>query len=390
MRILFVFFISFTFISCSAKEHNDKSNFLNINLIPDTTASESFEKISSYFRQRGKVGAFNGVVLFAEKGKIIYKQAFGFADFNSKEKLNINSKFQLASVSKTFTATAISILEQRNELSYSDKIQKFIPDFPYVGITVGMLLSHRSGLSNYMYFCDELLTDEQKKKSVTNNEVIELMKKYKPKPNYPPDKKYNYSNTNYMLLASIIEIVSGKKYEEFLKEEIFNKVGMKNTLVYNKNNSDKFPSEVVGYKSRRYQAENSYLNGVVGDKGVFSTVDDMFIFDQALRKGILIDTTAFDSIYFPRHKERRIKDNYGYGWRIHEKDNGGKIVYHGGWWKGFRSYFIRDLDSDKTIVVLKNINLGGKIGLHELLRLFDIEQDADEKLTDDADSLSAD
>lgn len=389
MRLLLVTILSFVFISCAAKEH-EKGKYLNINLEPDTTASTSFGKISDFFRRQGKLGKFNGVVLFAEKGKVIYKEAFGFADFKSKTKLNIDSKFQLASVSKTFTATAIAILHQRNEISYYDKIQKYIPDFPYEGITISMLLSHRSGLSNYMYFTDNLLSDVHKKKSISNKDVIDLIKKYKPKPNYPPDKKYNYSNTNYILLASIIEVITGKKYEDFLKEEIFDKIGMKNTVVYNKNLSPEFPSEVVGYKSRKYEAENSYLNGVVGDKGIYSTVDDLFIFDQALRNAIIIDSTEFDSLYLPRHKEIKVKDNYGYGWRIHQKKKGGKIVYHGGWWKGFRAYFIRDLDADKTIIILKNINLGGKIGFEKLLSLFDIEKSKEEEIIDQSDSLLAD
>ncbi|PJA97023.1 MAG: serine hydrolase [Ignavibacteriales bacterium CG_4_9_14_3_um_filter_34_10] len=390
MRLFFNILLPIFFIACSAKNHPSKgSQFLKVNLSVDSSSSESFEKISSYFRNRGKANSFNGVVLFAEKGKIVYRETFGFANFKNKTPLQTDSQFQLASVSKTFTATAISILKQSGKLSYSDDIRKFIPKFPYEGITISMLLSHRSGLSNYMYFCDKLLPKEKKEKGINNKDVIELIIRSKPKQNYPPDKKYYYSNTNYLLLASVIEIVSGKSYEQFLKDEIFDKTGMKNTLVYNKNSSPEFPSEVIGYKNLKYEAENSYLNGIVGDKGIYSTVDDMFIFDQALRQGILIDKNEMGSIYTPRHPEIKVKDNYGYGWRIHIKENGGKIVYHGGWWKGFRSYFIRDLDSDKTIVLLKNINLGGRIRLQELLKLFDIENEEDENIINELDSLSA-
>jgi len=373
---------------CSAKDQSYLKK-LDVNLTVDSTYSTLSGKIKSFFRNRFIQKRFNGAVLFAEDGKIIYKEALGLANFKTKEKLQLDSRFQLASVSKTITATAIAILEQQGKLNYNDPINKFFPKFPYENITVEMLLSHRSGLPNYMYFCEKFLSDKQKSHGISNEEVLDLMIKYKPKPYYQPNQKYNYSNTNYALLASIIETVSGKSYEDFLNDEIFNKAQMLDTEVYKKNKIN-YPSNVIGYKGRDREADDNYQNGVVGDKGIFSTVEDMFKFDQALRQGVLIKPENLEKIYSPHHPERISKDNYGLGWRIHIKDSGGKIVYHGGWWKGFRSYLIRDLDSNKTIIVLKNSNIGGKIRFHELLKLFDIENEDDDSIQNDTDSLLAD
>lgn len=387
MRVLKIIFLFAIFFGCSAKDQSYLNKF-DVNLEIDSAYSPLYTKIKNYFLDKYQRKQFNGAVLFAEDGRVIFKDAFGFANVKSKDKLEINSEFQLASVSKTITATAIALLAQEGKLNFDDDVKKFLPEFPYDNISIKMLLSHRSGLPNYMYFCDMLLSDEQKSKGLSNKDILELIIKYKPTPYYQPDKKYNYSNTNYALLALIIESVSGKSYEEFLQAEIFDKAQMHNTRVYIKNKTQ-YPSNVIGYKGGWRQAEDTYLNGVVGDKGIFSTVEDMYKFDQALRRGILIKPENLEIIYSPQHPERKVKDNYGLGWRIHIKDNGGKIVYHGGWWKGFRSYFIRDLDSNKTIVVLKNSNLGGRIRFQELLKLFEIELEEDEEIQNENDSLLA-
>lgn len=375
-------------LGCSAKDQSNLSR-IEINLDVDSNYSPLYHSIKNYFQNKYEKKQFNGAVLFAEDGKVIYKDALGFANIDSKEKLEVNSRFQLASVSKTITATAIAILEQEGKLNFDDDFKKYFPDFPYENITIKMLLSHRSGLPNYMYFCDQLLNDEQKSAGITNDDVLKLMIKHKPNVYYQPDKKYNYSNTNYALLALVIEKVSRQSYEDFLQTAIFNKAGMNDTKVYRKN-KNRYPSNVFGYRGYNRQVEDNYLNGVVGDKGIFSTIEDLYKFDYALRHEVLIKSETLEKIYTPQHPEIKIKDNYGLGWRIHIKENGGKIAYHGGWWKGFRSYFIRDLDSNKTIIVLKNSNLGGRIRFHELLQLFNIESYEDEEIQTELDSLLVD
>jgi CubicO group peptidase (beta-lactamase class C family) len=343
-----------------------------VNLEVDLKYKFTAAKIDSFFKNRSKRGLFNGVVLFAEKGSVVYKNAFGFSNFKKKDSLTLQSAFQLASVSKPLTSYAIMLLEERGELSFEDSLRKFFPEFPYDNITIRNLLTHRSGLTNYMYLADEHWRD---KRNITlnNKDVIDLFIEYEPLPNYKPDRRYNYNNSNYCLLAAIVQKVSNMTFEDFMKKEIFIPLNMTNSFVYRKNAGSLFPFDVIGYVTRRRIAENSYLNGVVGDKGIYSTVEDLFKFDQALYSGKLISVEKLNEAYTPAHSDLWDSDNYGFGWRINTKKDSTKIVYHTGWWKGFRTYFIRDLHKEKTIIILSNISKYGVLRTQELQSLFDIE-----------------
>jgi CubicO group peptidase (beta-lactamase class C family) len=326
------------------------------------------KELDKYFTRRNKVNGFNGAVLFAEDGKIVYENAFGYSDRKSKEKNNLNTRFQLASVSKPFTSYAIMFLKQEGELSYEDSVEKFFPEFPYHGITVKLLMIHKSGLPEYFYFAEKLWEDKQT--PITNMDVIDLLTKEHPQRYYLPNKKYNYINTNYCLLAAIVEKITGDSFEEFMQEEVFEPLGMDHTFIYNKVHSEKHKNVAIGYAKRRRKAEDSYLNGVVGDKGVYTTVEDMLKFDRALYKGEPVETEILKEAFKPQHKRLHINDNYGFGWRINAADSTNKIVYHTGWWKGFRSYFIRELGEKKTIIVLSNFSNQSIFGTKQLIKLF--------------------
>lgn len=327
-----------------------------------------YAKIDSFFEVKHKKQGFNGAVLAAEKGKLIYKNGFGFTNFRSKNRVTTETPFQLASVSKPFTATAVLILVDEGKISLDDDIRKFFPNFPYEDVTVRLLLIHRGGLSNYMYFTDKHWKD--KKKPVTNDEVIRLYEKYHPMHYYKPNVRYNYSNTGYILLASIVEKVSGMRFGEFLKQNIFEPTGMTNSFLYNKNLNNLREKAATGYYRWNRRAEDTYLNGVIGDKGIYSSAEDLLKFDRALNGGALLSDSLQTLAYSPAHPELLINDNYGFGWRINDEDPDNKIVYHSGWWKGFRSYFIRELGEKKTIIVLSNVSRNTPISIRELLDLF--------------------
>lgn len=329
-------------------------------------------KIDSFFQNRYKLGAFSGTVLFSTHDTIIYKKAFGFANRNAKDTLNINSRFQLASVSKTFTGFGIMLLEKEGKLSFQDSIRHFFPDFPYDNITIHQLLVHRSGLPNYMYVADEYWKDK-KNITIDNCDVIDLFIGHEPLRYHKPGVRYNYNNTNYAILASIIEAVSQKSYTQFMKENVFDKIGMINTTIYDKSVSLENKEPVIGYINWRRKARNTYLNGVVGDKGIYSTVEDMNKFSQALFENYFFTDEEMKISYQLWNKELYDHDNYGYGWRINMLPDSSKIVYHTGWWKGFRSYYIRSLKDEKTIIVLSNNSRTGKISSGKLMDLFDIK-----------------
>lgn len=329
---------------------------------------EKGKELHKYFKRRNEKIGFNGAVLFAENGQIVYKNAFGFADVRKKIKNKIDTKFQIASASKPFTSYAIMLLKQRGKLSYSDSVQHYFPTFPYKGVTIKLLMIHRSGLPEYFYFAEKLWKDRNK--TITNKDVIDLMIEHHPQRYYLPDKKYNYINTNYCILAAIIEKISGMSFVEFMKEEIFDPLEMKDTFIYDRSHEIEDKNYAVGYARRKRKAEDTYLNGVVGDKGIYTTVEDMLKFDQALYNGNPVEAEVLAGAFKPAHKRLYIHDNYGFGWRINAKDSTNKIVYHTGWWKGYRSWFIRQLGEKKTIIVLSNMSNQSVFGTNELIKLF--------------------
>lgn len=311
---------------------------------------------------RRRVG-FNGTVLYAEQGRIVYKGAWGFRNLRKRtDSIQENDIFQLSSVSKMFTAEAIMILRNEGLIDYDLDIREYIPEFPYEGVTTRLLLNHRSGLSRYESLADAKWPD--RKQPFLNEDMIEYYAKYKPNPYFKPNGGFNYSNVNYALLASIVERVSGMPFADYMRVNIFEPLGMDNSYIYEMN-PDKpvslYIDDVVqGYytdRRRPMQAPNEYLNGVKGDKMMISNTEDMFKFWTAVDYGLLIPDSIQDEAFKPGSpRSRKRKDNYGFGWRISDKYPG--CYYHYGWWKAYRSFFIRDDINDKTIIVLTNTNQG--------------------------------
>ena len=373
--IFFFFFLSCNeYTKPSSKEIIQEEKIENhsdsLASIIDTTLIDKREKkIISFFKRKYKSRVFNGNILFAEKGKVIAHTSFGYANFRKKEKLSINHSFQLASASKPVTAVATLQLIEKGQLSLEDTIQKFFPKFPYQNITIHQLLSHRSGMSQYTHFCDR--PDSiwpNKNKTINNDNVLKIMSDIVPLINYPPNKRYYYCNTNYLILASVIEKISGMKFNDYLKKYIFNPIGMENTVLYNRTNLQELKLPVQGYEGR-IPWEDVYLNGCVGDKGVYSTTMDLLKFDRALKHNLIISDSIKELAFTKKNKNFRNNHNYGYGFRLKFTEKFGKIVYHTGWWKGFRSYFINIPEKDQTIIVLNNVKRGRFLNINELIGL---------------------
>lgn len=372
-NILIFFAIISFFLACNSPG----SKAPEVRAVPDHKSdsialiydpSNPDKRIHEFMMELHRRSGFNGNVLVAKDGKIIYENAIGWADHLHRDSLKINSVFELASVSKTFTSTAIMMLVEDGKIRLDQLVKDFYPDFPYDSITVRMLLTHRSGMMNYVYFVDDLWKAQKKneRKGITNQDVMRLIAEHKPHPYSKPDKRFHYNNSNFMVLAAIIEKVSGKKYSEFMAENIFKPLGMKNTAVYSKAEYDKIPVDVVGHDRtwRRSVAQN-FLDGPVGDKGVYSTIHDLYLFDRAMRKARLLKPATMDSVYAPRNEMQRGHFNYGYGWRTFQNSDH-KVVYHTGWWHGFRHIYLRQLDKDITIILLSNLTNGSLLKLDGL------------------------
>ena len=320
-------------------------------------------QVDKVFQHLKKKTPFNGTVLYAENGRVILEKSYGVSDLRSqKGELGVTDVFQLSSVSKMFTAEAIMILKSRGLVDYDADVKTYIPEFPYDGITVRMLLTHRSGLSRYETLADTYWPD--KRVPFTNENLIEYYIKYKPDPYFKPNNGFHYCNVNYALLASIIERVSGESFVDFMRKEVFDAIGMRSSFIYDMPTdtlvSQYLPDCIQGYylgRRRPRQAQNEYLNGVKGDKIMFSNVEDMYRFRVAVDYGLLVPDSIQAEAFVPGSpKFSKRKDNYGFGWRISRQYPG--CFYHYGWWKGYRSVFMRDDMNDRTLIILTNTDKG--------------------------------
>ncbi len=372
-RHLYIFLALFL-ISCSSKKEDftpaevEQWPVVNVDSIfidlDKPILDKKFAQADKVFTNLKKKTSFNGTVLFAEKGRIILEKSYGVSNLRTRKgNLDVGDLFQLSSVSKMFTAEAIMILKTRGLLDYDVDIKQYIPEFPYDGVTVRMLLTHRSGLSRYETLADNNWPD--KRKPFTNDNMIDYYVKYKPDPYFRPNNGFHYCNVNYALLASIVERVSGKSFVDFMREDVFDAIGMSSSFIYDMPTdtlvSLYLPENCVqGYyigRRRPRQAQNEYLNGVKGDKIMFSNVEDMYRFKVAIDYGLLVPDSIQAEAFVPGSpKYSKRKDNYGFGWRISRKYPG--CFYHYGWWKAYRSFFLIDTVNDRTLIVLTNTDKG--------------------------------
>ena len=308
-------------------------------------------RLDTFFNKLVTLKAFNGSVLVAKEGEVIYHKAFGIADKENKVPVTDSTSFQLASVSKVITATAVMMLVEKGLIKLDDTFASYFPEFPYETITIKHLLSHRSGLPNYLYFLNDVVSN--KTSVLTNDEVLRLMIERKPKPYLRPNRAFNYCNTNYALLASLIEKVSHKTYSNFLNDEIFKPLGMKHSgTILSLDVFEKAISKPYDLRWKPIDAEAA--DYVVGDKSVYSTAYDMFLFSEALYQGKLLNAETQQLAYTALSRELKAS-NYGLGWRMRDfRLEEKKEVFHNGWWHGYRTAFHRRLNDKVTIVVLSN------------------------------------
>lgn len=368
-----VVFIALFLVSCSSKQ--ERYTAKEVESWPEVNVDSIFKDLDKHtydsktaqldktFQNLKKKTAFNGTVLFAEQGRILLEKSYGVKDLRTRKgEIKVDDVYQLSSVSKMFTAEAIMILKSRQLLDYDVDIRNYIPEFPYEGITTRMLMTHRSGLSRYETLADNNWPD--KRQPFTNNDMIDFYIKYKPDPYFKPDNGFHYCNVNYALLASIVERVSGKHFVDFMREDVFDAIGMHDSYIYDMPTDTMvslyLPNCVQGYylgRRRPRQAQNEYLNGVKGDKIMFSNVEDMYRFKVAIDYGLLVPDSIQEEAFKPGSpKYSKRKDNYGFGWRISRKYP--DCYYHYGWWKGYRSFFMFDKKTDRTLIVLTNTDKG--------------------------------
>lgn len=355
-KLLFISTLLVIFSSC--KQNVTTPEF-------DVIHNEKTERIDSLINALYKNDEFNGNILVAENGRIIYQNSLGLANEETGEELNLETAFELASVSKQFTAMGIVQLQKEGKLSYDDSISQYIPELEsYEGITIKNLLVHTGGLPDYMYILDK---EWGKTEFATNKGVLNLFQELQPEKEFEPGETFSYSNTGYLALATIIERVSGKTFEEYLKEKIFTPLNMDNTFVYRRRyQSKEVDNYALGYiysdslKGKILPDEKGkdfyyvYLDGIVGDGMVNSNLHDLLRWDRALYDNTLINDEDKEMIFSSYPMKEDNETNYGFGWFVAQDSLYGKVVSHSGRWAGYLTNIARDIDTDKTIIVLQN------------------------------------
>jgi CubicO group peptidase (beta-lactamase class C family) len=365
LKIPFFFFTFISFVACqTVSEQNAQASpplappdnaFSTVKLdFSDTSSPEGralIHRLDSFYGKQVNAG-FNGSVLVGYKGRIMYERYFGYCNKATDTKLCAQNPSQLASTSKPFTATAILWLHQNKYLNIDQPVQKYLKDFPYPEITIAMLLSQRSGLPDYTKMGNRYWKSSE---PMYNEDLLQILARNKPKLNSRPNTRFEYSNTNFAMLARVIEEVSKMPYKQFMKEFIFDPLGMKNTFVYDPADRAKIDDKVAQsyqYNWSVYKETNE--DGVYGDKGIYSTVEDMYRWDQSFYKHILLNEKTLRMAYTGYSNERAGIKNYGFGWRMLNFNDGYKIIYHNGWWHGNNTVFYRFIKDNFTIIVLGN------------------------------------
>ena len=356
-----------------------------------TFTDEQLAGIDNIVQGKIRSGDFSGVILIGQKNSIIYEQAYGLANIADSVPITDTTAFQLASVSKQFTAVAILQLYERGKLQLNDCVADYLPGFPYPDITIHQLLVHRSGLPNYHYLCDRkpMLNDPY----FSNQQIVADLIEANAGRYFRPGRQFQYSNTGYAVLAAVVEAVSGLKFENYLENNIFKPLGMTHTFTYRAMACVNYPPRAIGYVSRRTPADDNYLDHFLGDKGIYSTATDLFRWDQGLYSGKIINPDTLQLAFQPMGRRIRFGTNYGYGWRLTTYADSLPIQFHSGWWHGFKTMLVRVPHDTTTIVVLRNgSNRSGGISMTQLLDILYSKSPTDTTLFDtehsDADEIA--
>lgn len=327
------------------------------------------KRLDSLFSSLADQHQFNGSVLIAEKGKILYNKGKGHSNERTKELNNPQTIFELASCSKQFIGVGIALLQRENKIRYTDDITIYLPELSnFKGVTVYDLLRHTSGIPEFL---GNFREDWKNERIATNQDVIDYYSQKKDTLGFAPNSRHRYSNTNYVFLASIIERVSKQTLDAYLKAKIFKPLKMERTFIYNRrlkprkiknyaygytwisNSFEKATEddERVGYKTAYY------MDGITGSAKVNSTVEDLYKWVNALKSNTLLTQKEFDEVMAISKTNRNQDVLYGFGFEVRKKEQ--TISYgHTGSWDGYITFIHYNSSNDRTIIVLNNFKNG--------------------------------
>jgi len=360
-------------LSISCKNKSEKSdaaqaytsglpNFSNVNLDEVFSKEDSYlsgkdatiQYIKGYYDKVWDRGNLSGGILVAKGDEILFEGYRGFAREGNQNPITKDTPLHVASVSKTMTAMAVLKLIEAGKLKLTDHLADHFPGFPYPNVTIKTLLDQRSGLPKYEYFIPKIKPEpaELSKKYITNQDVLNMLIKYKPELARDTDTGFMYCNTNYALLALLIEKATKMPFAKAMKEMVFIPLKMEHSYIFEEKDIPTASQSFYFGGNRLYPLDR--LDLIYGDKNVYTTPRDLYNFSKAMFSKDFLKPELKNMIFEPYSNEKAGQNNYGLGFRMKIFDNGEKLTYHNGWWHGTNSVFAHLLKSKVTIVAIGN------------------------------------
>jgi len=380
-RTAIVIALSFLFCSCHSQQQPNKkttdsaTNAFKFKTISQATKDKYAEAIEPLYKKLLLQRGFNGAILLAKDGDIVFEDYHGYYNYQTKEDISATTPIHLASISKTFTGMTVLHLWEQGRISLDETVQHYFPNFPYENITIRSLLSHQSGLPKYEYFMDGNKTEtyyvfnkkgkkirkvrviknknaQEIKGLITNEMMMQYIIDHKPPVQFAPNKMFNYCNTNFAILALIVEKITHIPFPTYMKDSVFTPLGLKNTFVFSNADVNNYvPS--YNYNASPFKLEK--FDCIYGDKNVYSTVRDLLVWDKVLYAGTFIKKETLEMAVQPVSNERRHGHYYGLGWHLQVTDNKlDTVIYHNGWWHGNITVFTRLVSDTATLIILGN------------------------------------
>ena len=323
--------------------------------------------IEAFYKKNWPNNSLNGGFLVAKNGQIIYEKYEGFSNFRNKTVMTADTPLHLASVSKVITATAVLKLINAGKINLDQKVNTILKKFPYPEVTIRTLLNHRSGMRSYSYFTDKKEIWDRHK-ILTNQDILTLLATKGITLEYKTNTRFAYCNTNFAILALIIEKTTGLKYKEAMKRIVFEPLGMKNTFVmdYDKDRKNVAPS----YKGNRVEIGMDYLDAIYGDKNIYSTPRDLLKLDRARSASTFLEPELLNQVYKGYSNEHKGRKNYGLGIRMVQWETGQTLYYHNGWWHGSTTSYVPLRKENVTIIALSNKFSKSPYNIRKLSALF--------------------
>ncbi|WP_369764767.1 serine hydrolase domain-containing protein [Flavobacterium sp. WC2429] len=307
--------------------------------------------ILHFYNKNWPHNSLNGGFLVAKNGQIIFERYEGISNHKTKSEMTSTTPLHIASVSKVITATAVLKLVSAGKITLDQKVTTILKEFPYPDVTIKTLLNHRTGMRNYAYFTEKKgIWDRHK--ILSNQDILTIMATKGIDLEFKTNTRFSYCNTNYAMLALIIEKITGKPYKDAMQEIVFKPLGMKDTYVfdYEKDKLTATPS----YRGNFSLINMDYLDAIYGDKNIYSTPRDLLKFDDGRNSASFLDPKLLKQAFIGYSNEHKGTKNYGLGMRMINWPTGQNFYFHNGWWHGNTSAYITLPEEKVTIIALSN------------------------------------